>query len=683
MIAILLVTCGRLEYTRQTLESFSAQNPDARTRFLLLHADDASDDPAILALATEHGFETMTVPSTVRAGARAMRTLLITTAAARGADWIVVLENDWEWVRPFPWALFDVVATTRPEVYCLRLYGQYKARGQRLPCCLHHLGRQGRPAVTWRPMTPAPEAAEIADIHWGGPPAVTRIAEALRLHAATFAKQEAGQAQTHAFSGRDLRSDVPEMIESGLITAKTVRVVSNVVYHIGDQQTPKRPGGRPSLYTPTWQTTRRWTQESSTRCLELAWQDCGVPRSLLDVGCGDGHLVTRARAMGIDAMGVDLSIPDGTGGLRHADLREPVDLGRQFDLVLCWEVAEHLPSESAGLLCDTLVRHLAPGGVLLFTAAAPGQGGQGHINEQPKPFWRDRLAARGLLFDDARTANLARDWARDATRTPWYGANLQVFVKAGSAATFRPAPVSVVPRIAITMRTADRTPKPNYLGGTIRRLVAQGLDPALIHVCASHPDVAWLAREVPQAAVTLHVPPRPLSPNENGLAQIRVLDPAAFDWVLLLEDDLAFCADFVGSVQRWLAAWARPDRHLYRLFGFRLRTPSRPQAAYDDWTADRFAGSQAVLLRMADAGDFLAWSDANLLTWGGFRGNARIAFDKLLASWAQARWPRVPFVVSHPLFVQHVGDISSLHPRAARNDALFAGSTWRYQEATA
>ena len=47
-IAVTLLTCGRVDYTRQTLESFSAQHPDARTAFLLLHADDASAEPEIL-----------------------------------------------------------------------------------------------------------------------------------------------------------------------------------------------------------------------------------------------------------------------------------------------------------------------------------------------------------------------------------------------------------------------------------------------------------------------------------------------------------------------------------------------------------------------------------------------------------------------------------------------------------
>jgi hypothetical protein len=250
---------------------------------------------------------------------------------------------------------------------------------------------------------------------------------------------------------------------------------------------------------------------------------------------------------------------------------------------------------------------------------------------------------------------------------------------------FAPLAVPTLPRIALTMRTADRSPKPNYVGGTVKRLLAQGLDPTSIHLCATDPNVAWLDAELRGAAVTQHVPAQRLTPNQNGLAQIRVLDPASADWVLLLEDDLGFCADFLGSVQRWIVKAARPDRHVYRLFGFRLTPPRTGRVVAYDWTLTGLCGSQAVLLRMADAQDFLAWADANLETWGGFRGNAKIAFDKLLASWALYRWPGQPGVVSHPLFVQHIGLKSSLHPRAVGMDHLFAGARWRFapQEATA
>src|SRR5690606_41065311 len=74
------------------------------------------------------------------------------------------------------------------------------------------------------------------------------------------------------------------------------------------------------------------------------------------------------------------------------DLRHPFDLGRGFDLVICLEVAEHLPESSAADLVDSLCRH---SNRILFSAAIPGQGGQNHLNEQWSEYWQAHLLSRG------------------------------------------------------------------------------------------------------------------------------------------------------------------------------------------------------------------------------------------------------------------------------------------------
>lgn len=237
-------------------------------------------------------------------------------------------------------------------------------------------------------------------------------------------------------------------------------------------------------------------------------------------------------------------------------------------------------------------------------------------------------------------------------------------------------------RLALSMRTADRSPKRNYVAGTLGRLIRQGVDPASVHLCATSPDVRWLEPIVAECPVTLHVPDRVLRPNANGLQQIAVVDPESYDWILLLEDDLKFCADFLGSVRRWIARHARPDRHVYRFFGF--SHPPAHAEAYDVPLV-RLRASQAVALRRDDALDFLAWGTAHLTSWrrlapwGGSPADPGIAWDKFIACWALTRWPNRPGVISHPHFVQHVGDDSSLHRYGARNDRPFAGEAWSYQ----
>jgi len=129
------------------------------------------------------------------------------------------------------------------------------------------------------------------------------------------------------------------------------------------------------------------------------------PASVLDVGCGLGHL---ARALGeggvphvegIDGSQVNperLKIPRE---IFHAlDLRQPFDLKKKFELVISMEVAEHLPESCAPDFVASLVRH---GDTVLFSAAHPGQGGQNHLNEGWASWWHTRFRAHGLVPVDA------------------------------------------------------------------------------------------------------------------------------------------------------------------------------------------------------------------------------------------------------------------------------------------
>jgi hypothetical protein len=238
--------------------------------------------------------------------------------------------------------------------------------------------------------------------------------------------------------------------------------------------------------------------------------------------------------------------------------------------------------------------------------------------------------------------------------------------------------------IAVAMRTANRAPKSNYVGSTLKRLQAAGVDLTALHLCVTDAKADWIEKAIdglPRPKV--YVPGQKLRANENALRQVEVALSDQPDWVLLLEDDLAFCADFLGSVDRWLARHARPDRQVYRLFGF-TRPPRRDAEAYD-WPLQALQGSQAVLLRAREAEQFLAWGRANLTTWrqtapwGSSKADPMIAFDKLLAAWALTRWPSVPGVMSHPYFVNHIGTESSLHSRGRRNDGMFAGQEWSYR----
>src|SRR4029077_19644174 len=76
------------------------------------------------------------------------------------------------------------------------------------------------------------------------------------------------------------------------------------------------------------------------------------------------------------------------------DLTGPISVERTFDLVVSLEVAEHLPADCSSGFVDALTR-LGP--VVLFSAAAPYQGGAQHVNEQWPEYWAKLFSRKGYL----------------------------------------------------------------------------------------------------------------------------------------------------------------------------------------------------------------------------------------------------------------------------------------------
>ena len=118
--------------------------------------------------------------------------------------------------------------------------------------------------------------------------------------------------------------------------------------------------------------------------------------SLIDFGCGTGTWLWVAQNYGVDEIiGLDgdyvsrdmLMIPEKC--FQPTDLSKPFKVFKKYDMAMSLEVAEHLPEESA----DGFVKGLCMSSdIVLFSAAHPGQGGDGHINEQPKEYWIEKFA---------------------------------------------------------------------------------------------------------------------------------------------------------------------------------------------------------------------------------------------------------------------------------------------------
>lgn len=150
-----------------------------------------------------------------------------------------------------------------------------------------------------------------------------------------------------------------------------------------------------------------------------------------DIGAGSGAYAAEASRQGLSVIACERSWTGRFLARRqgiHAEFFDlerhpPADLPNSIDMAYCLEVAEHLAPPLGDRLVDYL-SELAP--LVIFSAATPGQGGHGHINEQQHSYWIQRFGAHGLALDHRRTARLRAQMA--VTDAPWWlKANLMVF----------------------------------------------------------------------------------------------------------------------------------------------------------------------------------------------------------------------------------------------------------------
>lgn len=136
----------------------------------------------------------------------------------------------------------------------------------------------------------------------------------------------------------------------------------------------------------------------------------GKPKTFVDFGAGDGwwsHSFKQAGAGTCVAVELDeiaaQHMTDDILFIQH-DLREPWPPGSSTaDLVMCFEVAEHLARQDAvNHLLPTLVKSTSS--LILFSAAQPGQGGTGHINLQSQSYWIEQFQKHPYIQLSAQTS---------------------------------------------------------------------------------------------------------------------------------------------------------------------------------------------------------------------------------------------------------------------------------------
>ena len=125
-------------------------------------------------------------------------------------------------------------------------------------------------------------------------------------------------------------------------------------------------------------------------------------RTVLDVGCGEGHATAYFKRKGCRVLGIEGSAtairdsPDPGILVRHDYVGGPYRPDVTYDLAWSCEFVEHVEERYLPNFLETF-RHA--GRYVFLTHALPGQPGWHHVNCQEPGYWIDKLFSIGFSFD--------------------------------------------------------------------------------------------------------------------------------------------------------------------------------------------------------------------------------------------------------------------------------------------
>lgn len=152
--------------------------------------------------------------------------------------------------------------------------------------------------------------------------------------------------------------------------------------------------------------------------------------SVADYGCATGLYLEPFAARGIDVIGYDNSEPAIAltklpGKVHLVDLTTTNQKIKTTDMSICLEVLEHIEADDAIKVAHTIAKHSK---LLIFSAAHPGQGGEGHINCRPKEYWEGVFNAYDMRVDHEATASIIHQM-QQGYHMGWLAMNLMVLRK--------------------------------------------------------------------------------------------------------------------------------------------------------------------------------------------------------------------------------------------------------------
>lgn len=173
--------------------------------------------------------------------------------------------------------------------------------------------------------------------------------------------------------------------------------------------------------------------------IRLARKFVPSPKSILDIGCGDGR-ITREAAASFDSasvIGVDFSLES----LKRAKARQsaaslvcasafqlPVKSAKRFDLIVSSEVLCHWHLPDAILCLRSLRGFLEPGGAFVFSVPSTDFVAMNNLHEE---MW-GRLYVKYFSEEDLRYLARETGFRHECSRPYGYSAWLKKYFKDGS-----------------------------------------------------------------------------------------------------------------------------------------------------------------------------------------------------------------------------------------------------------
>jgi 2-polyprenyl-3-methyl-5-hydroxy-6-metoxy-1,4-benzoquinol methylase len=132
------------------------------------------------------------------------------------------------------------------------------------------------------------------------------------------------------------------------------------------------------------------------------------PESVIDIGCGQGISLKYFIDNKIDAIGIEnsklaISLSPVKSKIIRFDLRKELNLKKEYGLVWCFEVIEHIHPKYETNFLKSLINHSK---IIILSAAKPGQGGHGHFNEQKPQYWIEQFSKYNFIYDECFSKQL-------------------------------------------------------------------------------------------------------------------------------------------------------------------------------------------------------------------------------------------------------------------------------------